>query len=78
MVGILVEGDTVETNDTEITNIDVGNSYRCKTGNSYVLTGYNSTVTLTLANLQLQAFEFHNNNTEFGKGVFCLLNCFQF
>lgn len=68
MVTILVDGDTAETNDTEITNIDMGNSYKCESGNSYILTGYNSTVNLTLANLQLQAFN-RSNQTEFGKGL---------
>ena len=67
MVTVLVDGDTVETSDTEITNIDLGNSYRCKNGTYYELSSANSTVHLTLTDLQLQAFEF-NDQTEFGKG----------
>ena len=74
MVTVLVDGDTVETNDTNITNIELGNSYRCKSGNYYMLTGNDSTVQLTLNDLQLQAFEFINQ-TEFGKGL-CFIYCF--
>ena len=74
MVTVLVDGDTVETDDTEITKIDLGNSYRCESGNSYTLTSNNSKVYLTLANLQLQAFKFINH-AEFGKGLCLICNC---
>lgn len=63
------------THATRITNIDLGNSYRCDNGITYSLIGDdNSTVSLTLTNLQLQAFNF-TKPKEFGKGIllFCYL-----
>ena len=66
----LVDGDTAETADTNITNIELGNSYKCNSGITYMMTGdNNSTVFLTLKDLQLQAFQF-NNQGEFGKGLY--------
>ena len=66
VVTVLVDGDTLETNATRITDIDLGNSYRCMSGVTYNLTSPDSTVRLTLTDLQVQAFNFTKQN-EFGK-----------
>ena len=66
MVTFLVDGDTLETNITGITEIDLGNSYRCLSDVTYNLTSQDSTVQLTLTDLQVQAFNF-TKEKEFGK-----------
>lgn len=66
MVTVVVDGDTLETNVTGITDIELGNSYRCKSGITYNLTSQDSIVRLTLTDLQVQAFNFTKEN-EFGK-----------
>jgi len=73
------DGDVMETDDTKITNINLGNSYRCDNGITYNLTSNdNSVVSLTLTNLQLQAFNF-TKPKEFGKGLLVcimILECY--
>ena len=68
MVTILVDGDTLKTDTTGITDIELGNSYRCMNGITYNLTSQNSTVLLTLTDLQIQAFNF-TKQKEFGNGL---------
>ena len=72
---ILVGGDTSETNVTGITGVDLGSSYKCMSGVTYNLTGQDSTVQLTLTDLQVQAFNF-TKPREFGKGMWCFMLCF--
>ena len=71
----------MKTTDTGITNVELGNSYKCDSGIAYMMTGdNNSTVYLTLKDLQLQVFQF-NSPGEFGEGLYCFIKCllcFQF
>ena len=66
----------MDTTDTGITNVELGSSYKCNRDITYTMTGDNSTVYLTMKDLQLQAFRF-NSQGEFGKGLhlLSLVNC---
>ena len=70
MVTVLVSGDTVRTDTTGITNIDLGDSYKCIDGSTNEMASSVSTVKLTLTDLQVQVFNF-SKPTEFGEGLQC-------
>lgn len=65
-----ISGDTVRTDTTGITNIDLGDSYKCIDGSTYEMASSVSTVKLTLTDLQVQVFNF-SKPTEFGEAKEC-------